>query len=626
MPDFDIFQYDLGASSFQLKNNSLASLYANMPIPGALQSPSLTPFDISEYTDPNSMVNFYQKQLQESIRNIHNFKKPDFVRERRKQNKVPLTSEQYKTIGVGLETIGDAVDMLGGGSGTQNSAGTIGLNAAGEQIAKVLPGKAGMWTQAGIALNKIANNTYNKIDEYNGQSAATQIFGSNILGFTGANRWGSKRMDTYALDDAIKSQSQFSYTGALDDISKAEDLSGKRIGTFDVKSKSKQFNKGKEYGNRLTDIISDAQNRFSIANSMSSYNKRLFDMQNGYDQAAIRVGRHGLSLKNIVTAKRVVSTLKFQPKLVKQPQLKVVDHFQQGGTLELSSQDISGEYLQPLSTIKEVALDSILPEFKEGGSIQQPSNTIKEVSLTNIPEEYLETVTKYAGGGPVDDNKKEESYEWTIDYAKSKNLNWIRRWLDPNRVTIPDWKVKGQVATHKLSRDSGDFDGKTLFVVYPKVQEIDGQLYDFTDPKNKRDEFDAYYSALDNKEALIFEDENAADWFVKHYKEYAPSFNKYKEGGSFNVIPEGALHARLHHMENADNLTKKGIPVVAEGQDGKLEQQCEIEREEIIFRLEVTKKLEELAKEGSDEAAIEAGKLLVDEILYNTIDNTNTLL
>jgi hypothetical protein len=29
-----------------------------------------------------------------------------------------------------------------------------------------------------------------------------------------------------------------------------------------------------------------------------------------------------------------------------------------------------------------------------------------------------------------------------------------------------------------------------------------------------------------------------------------------------NVIPEGSLHARLHHMEGADNLTKKGIPVV----------------------------------------------------------------
>ena len=88
-----------------------------------------------------------------------------------------------------------------------------------------------------------------------------------------------------------------------------------------------------------------------------------------------------------------------------------------------------------------------------------------------------------------------------------------------------------------------------------------------------------------------------------------------------NVIPEGALHARLHHMDNADEITKKGIPVI----DDKGEQQAEIELNEIIFNLEVTKKLEELCKDGSDEAAIEAGKLLVQEILFNTEDRTGLI-
>lgn len=101
---------------------------------------------------------------------------------------------------------------------------------------------------------------------------------------------------------------------------------------------------------------------------------------------------------------------------------------------------------------------------------------------------------------------------------------------------------------------------------------------------------------------------------------------EFKEGGAFNVIPDGALHARLHHMENSDNITKKGIPVVSEKDGGELEQHAEIEKEEIILRLSLTKRLEELAKEGTDDAAIEAGKILVEEILNNTIDNTNTLL
>lgn len=103
-----------------------------------------------------------------------------------------------------------------------------------------------------------------------------------------------------------------------------------------------------------------------------------------------------------------------------------------------------------------------------------------------------------------------------------------------------------------------------------------------------------------------------------------------EETNQKNVIPEGALHAHKHHMENAEDLTKKGIPVV----DNKGEQQAEIERNEIIFSLEVTKQLEDLHKryqgytntqKEKDELAIEAGKLLVYEILHNTEDRTGLI-
>ena len=100
---------------------------------------------------------------------------------------------------------------------------------------------------------------------------------------------------------------------------------------------------------------------------------------------------------------------------------------------------------------------------------------------------------------------------------------------------------------------------------------------------------------------------------------------EFKEGGKMNVIPEGSLHARLHHMENAEGLTKKGIPVVSEMEGGELEQQAEIELNEIIFTLEVTQELEKLMQDGSDNAAIEAGKLLVKEIFENTDDRTGLL-
>lgn len=103
-----------------------------------------------------------------------------------------------------------------------------------------------------------------------------------------------------------------------------------------------------------------------------------------------------------------------------------------------------------------------------------------------------------------------------------------------------------------------------------------------------------------------------------------------EETNQKNVIPEGALHKNKHHMEHAEGLTKKGIPVVDE--DG--EQQAEIEHSEIIFTLEVTKKLEEYyeifysedsTNKEKEQAALDAGKLLVYQILENTEDRTGLI-
>jgi hypothetical protein len=83
-------------------------------------------------------------------------------------------------------------------------------------------------------------------------------------------------------------------------------------------------------------------------------------------------------------------------------------------------------------------------------------------------------------------------------------------------------------------------------------------------------------------------------------------------------------------MEHAEGLTKKGIPVI----DEEGEQQAEIEHSEIIFTLEVTKKLEEYyqifyseesTNKEKEQAALDAGKLLVYQILENTEDRTGLI-
>ena len=152
-------------------------------------------------------------------------------------------------------------------------------------------------------------------------------------------------------------------------------------------------------------------------------------------------------------------------------------------------------------------------------------------------------------------------------------------------------------------------------------------IYEFMKAKNHptlKYELEWYNSK--DPEAIKFRNAYDLDMSGDYYK-YVPK--KFAEGGKVNVIPDGALHAHKHHLEDIspeyEQVTSKGIPVVTEEEGGKLKQHAEVEREEIIFNLEVTKQLEKLMQDGSDEAAIEAGKLLVHEILENTVDNTGLL-
>ena len=97
---------------------------------------------------------------------------------------------------------------------------------------------------------------------------------------------------------------------------------------------------------------------------------------------------------------------------------------------------------------------------------------------------------------------------------------------------------------------------------------------------------------------------------------------KFAEGGS--LMPAGKLHKELSHInelgEQYENLTRKGIPVVTLDEGGSLSQVAEVERDEWIWNLEFTQQIEALWKDGSEEAMIEAGKLLTEELLRNTDD------
>lgn len=110
---------------------------------------------------------------------------------------------------------------------------------------------------------------------------------------------------------------------------------------------------------------------------------------------------------------------------------------------------------------------------------------------------------------------------------------------------------------------------------------------------------------------------------------------KFESGGKINVIPEGALHAHKHDLpeEISEQVTNKGIPVITMEDGGEITQHAEIERNEIVFNIDFSKKIEELTKnyndsvdsEEKDTIALELGKLMTLEILTNTEDKTGLL-
>lgn len=446
------------------------------------------------------------------------------------------------------------------------------------------------------------NHTYlaNCIITHNTTTDA--ILGSSFFNLTPLgliNGFGGTTSDTITKNERLFDSMGPSYSGTNQTVNDAVSKSGKKYGLFSsgaLREANQEIMEAKRQQGILTNISNEASARYNIRNSMSAINgdRRHYKLQGSYNQSSVRVGRKGMSLEVLNKAKQIL--------------LKPKSTFTK---IVLTSPELVE------SSITTITLST--PEFKDGGAIST------KITLTN-PE-------------LVESPKKTRTLEELIEYAKKENPRFIQRMSEP--LKFVEWEDdKGKhFGTHELSY--GESDGKIF--IFPMIQEIDGNLVRYQDPTK------ALFNALDNKNVLQVNNEDEAKLFTESeelpdgtftgYKSgwvdfFKQSPSKFQSGGSINVIPEGALHARKHNMD-IDGITKKGIPVVSEGENGKVEQQAEIERSEVILRLEVTKKLEELQKDyyndnytqkQKDEFAIEAGKLLAYELLYNTIDNTNELL
>lgn len=426
----------------------------------------------------------------------------------------------------------------------------------------------------GGVLNSVGGGT-------DGMTTTDAILGSSFLAPIGViNGFGGQKAQTITKDELAFEQVGASYTGTGRSVDDALQKSGKKYGLFSSgarKEANEEILEARRQQNIMSDIASNATDRFSLRNSMAAINenRRKFHMQGGYDQSAIRVGRHGMIIQDLHRARRITNSLKYQKGG------KVSDPFQAYlQTLPENQRDDSNfrvrdywEFNGRPKDFDEAIFRGMFTQFEDGwhaNSVAENPQTgeiefMKSPSHPSIQKELdwyeSDDATEFRGQYEL---QKTKPY---FKYVKRKGTDISQSFKEGGSLTKSDWLV--EIDINNLSIEFRGIDIEEV--------ELDGVLPEF------------------------------------------------KEGGKFNLIPEGALHARKHNM-GIDGITPKGIPVVSHSEGGEIEQQAEIEREEIIFRLEVTKKLEELAKDESDEAAIEAGKLLVEEILYNTIDNTNSLI
>ena len=197
------------------------------------------------------------------------------------------------------------------------------------------------------------------------------------------------------------------------------------------------------------------------------------------------------------------------------------NHAAYGGLLDINNSYSDGGkiYIKPENRGKFTALKERTGKsatwFKEHGTPAQ-----KKMATFALNSRKW----KHDDGGPLSSLVK--------DINERSNADFVQRLLDPNRDYIQDWE-SDNIATHKLGWATDDKGA----IVFPNVQRINGKLYDFTDPKNKRGKWDALDSAIQRGDTLRMSPSQAKE-FTETYKKYYPKGATFKAfGGDLLTSP-----------------------------------------------------------------------------------------
>lgn len=158
--------------------------------------------------------------------------------------------------------------------------------------------------------------------------------------------------------------------------------------------------------------------------------------------------------------------------------------------------------------------------------------------------------TKYRNGG-----NKLNNIQYIIDKINNSDKDFAKRLKQNNRQYIKDWEIPGAIATHKLSVGA-DKDGNNY--IYPEVQNINGGLHDFTNPKYKHNKWDGQISAEERGDTIRINTIQDGLDFTRNYKNLN-IYPKFNYGGNMIATINGNVKNGLIHTMRCGGRKKAKV-------------------------------------------------------------------
>lgn len=160
--------------------------------------------------------------------------------------------------------------------------------------------------------------------------------------------------------------------------------------------------------------------------------------------------------------------------------------------------------------------------------------------------------TKYRNGG-----NKLNNIQYIIDKINNSDKDFAKRLKQNNRQYIKDWEIPGAIATHKLSVGT-DKDGNNY--IYPEVQNINGGLHDFTNPKYKHNKWDGQISAEERGDTIRINTIQDGLDFTRNYKNLN-IYPKFNYGGNMIATINGNVKNGFIHTMKCGGRKKAKVGI-----------------------------------------------------------------